>query len=204
VRFGGESSYTPVALAATLRAPLALGRFRGQLRPGRMALWLAGTLALLVAALHVEAFIPGGADLADPAQRLYAANLWDQVQISLMLVSCFLPWLLYALLWRGAASGAVVLAAVGFAGTSLGTWLTLLTIGAYLSLPGAVTGVVVQLDGHTVRLDGARGPYYLALSEDQLRASSSWFKTGVPVLLWVSPRNQVGAVEPARAPGDLR
>jgi hypothetical protein len=195
VRLGGHSSYTVVALAASRRNRLAV-RLRGQVRIGRIMVFSAATAVLMIGAMRVPAFSPAGADLANTAQRLYADNLWAQVQLSLLLIGCFIPWLIYAMLWRGAARGAFTLGGVTLAGTALATWLTVATLGTYAALPGSVSGVVSRLEGRTIQLAGTPRTYYLALSDKQLESASGWLKRGAPVLMWVSPRGQVGALEP--------
>lgn len=199
MRFGGESSYTLVASVATRAA--ALERFQGQVRFGRLAIFTAATLATVLVTLHIPPFLSAGADLANPAQRLYAGNLWSQVQVSLVLLGCFLPWLCYALLWRGAARGALAVTAVALTGTSLATLLTAITLGAYAALPDSMGGVVGRIQGRTIELAGQGKTYYLALSDDQITSATSWLKPGVPVRMWVSPRGQVAALEPATADG---
>jgi hypothetical protein len=198
VRFGGELSYTLVALVATARPSIAFDRLRGRVRTGRVVVFTALSAALVLGAIHVPAFLPAGADLTSPAQRLYAANLWAQVQVTLVLTCCFLPWLTYALLWRGAPRGAWILGGVALAGTLLATAATVVTLGTYAGLPAQVSGVVSRLDGRSVQLAGERKSYYLALSDSQMTSASSWMKRGAPILMWVSPRGQVGAVEPAQ------
>jgi hypothetical protein len=176
---------------------MAVARLRGQVRAGRLAVFLVATAAVVFGALHLPAVVPAGADLANAAQRLYAANLWAQVQVSLVLLCCFLPWLIYALLWRGAARGALTLGGVAFVGTALATGLTVVTLGTYAALPASVGGVVSRLEGRTIQLAGAGRSYYLVLSDQQMASYSSWLKRGAPVVMWVSPRSQVGAIEPA-------
>ncbi len=195
--FGGESSYTVVAIPATLQgAPVAAPR-RLAVRPGRIAACAAISVGLIALALHLKPFMPAGADLADPLQRLYAANLWGQVQVSLAVIGCFLPWFIYALVWRGAPLGTVVLAVLAAAGTVLGTWITIAMVDGYAALPRSVSGTVARVDGRLLQLTGPPGRYYLALSDAQLQASGGWLKRGTVVQLWVSPRGQVGAMGPA-------
>jgi len=142
-----------------------------------------------------------GADLTHPIQRLYAANLWSQVQVSLAVIACFLPWLVYALLWRGARIGTTGLAILAAAGTVLGTWITLLTVDGYAALPKPVIGTVVRIEGRQLQLAGPPGRYYLAVSDNQIGAAGAWLKPGTSVRLWVSPRGQVGAIEPVSSAG---
>jgi len=184
-------------MVATRRPGIALERLKGQVRPGRLAVFAATTVVMLFGALHLPAFLPAGADLADPAQRVYAENLWTQVQVSLGLVGCFLPWLTYAMLWKGANRGALILGAVALAGTALATLVAVVTVGTYAALPSSVAGVVSRFQGRTLQLEGAKQTYYLVLSDRQLTSSSTWLKRGAPVVIWVSPRSQVGAIEPA-------
>jgi len=182
---------------------MTVARLAGQVRGGRLAVFTAATAVLVLGALHVPAFLPAGADLADPAQQLYAENLWAQVQVSLVLVGCFLPWLIYALLWRGANRGVLILSGVAAVGTALATWVTVFTLGTYAALPSSVGGVVGRLEGRTIQLAGGSGRnYYLVLSDRELASSSTWLKRGAPVVMWVSPRNQVGAIKPAATSGD--
>jgi hypothetical protein len=190
-----------VALVATARPPIAFDRLRGQVRVGRVVLFTALTAALVLGSINVPPFLPAGADLTSTAQRLYAANLWAQVQVSLVLTCCFLPWLTYALLWRGAPRGAGILTGVALAGTLLATGVTVVTLGTYAALPAQVSGVVSRLDGRSVQLAGEGKSYHLALSDGQMASASSWLKRGAPILMWVSPRGQVGAIE-STATGD--
>ena len=185
-----------MALIATGRSPIAVDRPRRQVRVRLVLSFAALTAALVAAALHVPPYLSPGADLASPVQRLYAGNLWSQVQVSLALTCCFLPWLTYALLWRGAVRGAGLLTGVAGVGTGLATALTVFTLGTYAALPAQVSGVVSRLDGRTIQLAGKGRAYYLALSDGQMASASTWLKRGAPVLMWVSPRGQVGALEP--------
>ncbi|HSO92863.1 MAG TPA: hypothetical protein VLS53_00145 [Candidatus Dormibacteraeota bacterium] len=195
VSFGGESSYTLVASYATAR-PQILDRLRGQVRVGRVLIFTALTAVLVAGAIHVPPFLSAGADLASRAQRLYAGNLWAQVQVSLALTGCFVPWLVYALIWRGVARGAAILAGVSAAGSLLATVMMVVTLGTYAALPAQISGVVSRLEGRSVQLAGQRKTYYLALSDGQMASASAWLKRGAPVLMWVSPRGQIGAIEP--------
>ena len=166
------------------------------LRLGHVALTLAISLLALVAFLHVPPFMATGADLSDSAQGEYAQNIWQEVQTSLGLVALVLPWLVYALLWPGAAWGRRILLALSTAAVVFTTYLALLSAQSYTALPRQVTGLVGQIQGRTIKLQGD-GSYYLVLSDTQLRAEAGWLRPGVGVLLWVSPRGHVGAVERA-------
>lgn len=193
--FGGESSYTVVAVPATALTPTLTRRFTQQVRPIPIVATLAASGLLMVGALHLPPFMPAGADLADPLQRAYAANLWGQVQVSLLLISGFLPWLIYAVVLKGAARGALLLGIAGTAGTVLGTWITLVTVDTYAGLPRPVTGTIGRLEGRTLSLTGPSAAYYLAMSDSEMAAAAPSLKAGRSVLLWVSPRGQVGAVD---------
>jgi hypothetical protein len=87
-------------------------------------------------------------------------------------------------------------------GTALATGLTVVTLGTYAALPGSVGGVVSRLQGRTIQLAGGGRNYYLVLSDQQMASSSSWLKRGASVVMWVSPRSQVGAIEPAATSDD--
>ncbi|HEY0492247.1 MAG TPA: hypothetical protein VGD57_02100 [Candidatus Dormibacteraeota bacterium] len=189
-----------MALVATGRS-LIIGRIRGRVRAGRLLVFTALSAGLVLGALRLPPFLPAGADLANQAQRLYAENLWSQVQLSLVLVGCFLPWLTYALLWRGAARGAAIVAGLALSGTVLATWVTVITVGTYAALPASVVGVVTRVDGRSIQLAGASGAYYLALSDEEMASSSTWLKPGSAVMMWVSRRGQVGAIEAVATEG---
>ncbi|MEO6797526.1 MAG: hypothetical protein ABI401_09570 [Candidatus Dormibacter sp.] len=186
-----------MAVPATALTRTLTRRFSRQVRPIPIVATLAASGLLMVGAVHLPSFAPAGADLADPLERAYAANLWGQVQVSLLLIGGFLPWLIYALLFTGAARGAILLGIVAFAGTVLGTWTTLITVATYAGLPRPVTGVVSRVEGRTIRLASPPTAYYLALSDSELAAAGRSLKLGSSVLLWVSPRGQVGAIGPA-------
>ncbi len=173
-------------------------RINGRLLPdgirlGRVALTLVVSIALFLLALHVPAFMAGGADMTDSAQRDYAANIWQETQTSLALVAIVLPWLVYGLLWQGAPWGRRILLALSTAGVVVSTWSALLSAQSYAALPQQVVGVVDHVQGRAIALRGD-GTYYLVLSDRELDADRSWLRAGTSVRLWVSPRGHVGAV----------
>jgi hypothetical protein len=182
-----------VAALRTLR----ISRFRlpGDLRLGHVALTLVISLLALVVCLHVPPFMAPGADLSDSSQRDYARNIWQETQTSLALVAVTLPWLVYGLLWPGAAWGRRILLALSTTAVVLTTWLALLSAQSYTALPRQVTGVVDHLADRVISLRGA-GSYYLVLSDGELRADTSWLRPGASVLLWVSPRGHAGSATP--------
>ena len=169
-------------------------------RLGRVALTLVASVALLVAALHVPPFMVAGADLTDSGQRDYARNIWQETQTSLALVVLVLPWLVYGLLWPGAAWGRRILLALATAGVVLTTWLALISAQSYAALPRRVTGIVDHVQGRSIGLRSG-GSYYLVVSDSELQAAQSWLDPGADVLLWVSPRGHAGYVSP-NAVGD--
>ena len=169
-------------------------RIPGGLRVAHIGITLLVSLLGVVAFLHVPPFMAAGADLSDSAQGEYAQNIWQEVQTSLALVALVLPWLVYALLWPGAAWGRRILLVVSAAAVVFTTYLALASAQSYTALPRQVTGSVLQLQGRSIKLQGD-GSYYLVLSDAQLRADASWLRPGAHVLLWVSPRGHVGAVE---------
>lgn len=160
---------------------------------GRVALTLVPSITLLLLALPVPPLMRAGADLSDPGQRDYAANIWQEMQTSLALVSIVLPWLVYGLLWQGAPWGRRILFAIATAGVVLTTWFAGLSAQSYTALPRQVTGVVDRVEGRVISLRGD-GRYYLVLSDGELNAARSWLRSGTYVQLWVSPRGHVGAV----------
>jgi len=166
-----------------------------------VALTLAVSVALLLLLLHIPPFMAAGADLADSGQRDYATNIWQETQTSLALVAIVLPWLVYALLWQGAPWGRRVLLLVASAGVVLTTWLAMLSMQSYAALPEQVTGVVDHVEGRTIVQRGGRS-YYLVVSDGELNADRSWLRPGSSVMLWVSPRGQVGAVTTALEMGE--
>jgi Na+/H+ antiporter NhaD/arsenite permease-like protein len=162
----------------------------------RVAITLIVSLAALVLALHVPPFMAPGADLADSSQRDYAQNIWQETQTSLALVALVLPWLVYGLLWQGAAWGRRILIGVATAAVVLTTWFALLSAQSYTALPREVRGVVNRIDGRTITLRGD-GSYLLVLSDSELSAAQSWLRPGTEVMMWVSPRGHAGSVSPA-------
>jgi ABC-type tungstate transport system substrate-binding protein len=162
----------------------------------RVAITLIVSLAALVLALHVPPFMAPGADLADSSQRDYARNIWQETQTSLALVAVVLPWLVYGLLWQGAAWGRRILIGVATAAVVLTTWFALLSAQSYTALPREVRGVVNRVDGRAISLSGD-GSYLLVLSDSELNAAQSWLRPGTEVMMWVSPRGHAGSVSPA-------
>lgn len=150
----------------------------------------------MVLALHVPPFMASGADLTDSGQRDYARNIWQETQTSLALVAIVLPWLVYGLLWHGAAWGRRVLLGVATAGAITVTWLAVLSAQSYAALPRQVTGVVDRLQGRTIWLRGG-GSYHLVLSDFELNSAQPWLRPGTSVFMWVSPRGHAGSVSPA-------
>lgn len=163
------------------------------IRLGRVVLTLVVSIALFLLALHVPAFMAPGADMTDSAQRDYAANIWQETQTSLAMVAVVLPWLVYALLWRGAPWGRRILLTIATAGVIVTTWFALLSAQSYTALPRQVTGVVDRVQGRLIALRGG-GSYYLVVSDQELNADRSWLRPGANVALWVSPRGHAGAV----------
>jgi hypothetical protein len=161
----------------------------------RVALTLVVSVALLLLALHVPPFIRAGADLSDSGQRDYAANIWQEMQSSLALLAIVAPWLVYGLLWQGAPWGRRILLAAATAGVVVTTWFALVSAQSYTALPRQVTGVVDRVEGRVIALQGD-GRYYLVLSDAELNAAAGLLQPGNRVLLWVSPRGHVGAVNP--------
>ncbi len=169
------------------------GRLLSDVRFGRVVLTLVVSMTLLLLALRIPPFMTAGADLADSRQRDYATNIWQETQTSLALVAIVLPWLVYGLLWRGAAWGRRILLATATAGVLVTTWFTLSSAETYAALPRQVTGVVDRLQGRVLSLRGD-GTYYLVLSDGELNADRSWLRPGTSVMLWVSPRGHAGSV----------
>jgi hypothetical protein len=164
-----------------------------EVRFGRVALTLVVSIALFLLALHVPAFMTPGADMTDTVQRDYAANIWQESQTSLALVALVLPWLLYALLWQGAAWGRRILLAIATAGVVVTTWFAVLSAESYAALPKQVVGVVERVEGRVIALR-SDGTYYLVVSDAELSTAHSWLRPGASVELWVSPRGHAGAV----------
>jgi hypothetical protein len=181
--------------ARHLELPPAL-RLPRDIRAGHVVSTLALSAGLIVVALHLGPVMAAGADLADAGQRLYAANLWQEVQVSMAVIALFLPWLSYGLLWRGAPWGSRILIAVAAAGTLVGSGITVVSVESYAALPRAVTGVISRIDGRSVWLQSPPAGYYLVLSDSQLARSRALLRAGNAVTLWVSPRGQVADVEP--------
>jgi len=170
-----------VAVGRSLRV---VGRFLSDdIRIGRVAVTLAVSIGLLRLALHVPPFVTPGADLAAGGQRDYAGNIWQDTQTSLALVALVLPWLVYGLLWQGAAWGRRILLAVATAGVVLTTWLALLSAQSYAALLRQVTGIVDVLQGRTISLRGG-GRYYLVLPDAELRSAQSWMQPGTTINIW--------------------
>jgi hypothetical protein len=193
-----SASYTVVRLIAT---PTAVKRIRPDLnnvRPGRVALTVVLGAGLIAAATRLGPFLPAGADLTDPTQRIYATNIWQESQTSLALLAVFLPWLVYGLLFQGAAWGRRLLILIAVGGTLAGTWLTLLSLQSYAALPRSVTGMVGQIEGRRLSLAGGGG-VYLVTSDAELASAARWLKPGARVTMWVSPRGQAGYVGPAES-----
>jgi hypothetical protein len=188
-----------VTLIAT---PTAVKRIRPVLkdvRAGRVALTVVLGAGLIAAASRLGPFLPAGADLTDPTQRIYASNLWQESQTSLAVLAVFLPWLAYGLLFQGAAWGRRLLILIAVGGTLGGTWLTLLSLQGYAALPRSVTGMVSRIDGRRLLLAGGAG-VYLVTSEAELASAARWLKPGTRVTMWVSPRGQAGYIGPAESP----
>lgn len=162
-------------------------------RLGRVVLTLVVSIALVLLALHVPAFMAPGADLTDSAQRDYAANIWQETQTSLALVAIVLPWLVYGLLWQGAAWGRRLLLAIATAAMVVTTWFALLSAQSYAALPQRVVGVVERVQERVIAVAG-QGTYYLVLSDAELKAARAWLRPGASVELWISPRGHAGAV----------
>src|ERR1700682_2321406 len=182
-------------VTAALRRSLRIhGRsLPGDVRFGRGGLTLGVSIALSLLALHVPAFMTPGADMTDSAQRAYATNIWQESQTSLALVAIVLPWLLYALLWQGAAWGRRILLVVATAGVAVTTWFAVLCAQSYTALPKQVVGAVERAQGGGLALS-ADGTYYLVLSDAELNAAHTCLRPGARVELWVSPRGHAGAV----------
>ncbi|HEY8677902.1 MAG TPA: hypothetical protein VIN39_04635 [Candidatus Dormibacteraeota bacterium] len=184
-----------MAFPATRVRAISPGRPRLEVRWARLLITAATSLGLLVGALHLGPFMPAGADPGDLGQRAYAANLWQEVQTSLMVLAVFLPWLLYGLLFLGSPWGSRILIVAAAAGTVLATWITVISVDSYAALPRSVTGVVNRVQGRALQLSGP-GRYYLVLSDSEMAAARTRLKPGTSVTMWVSPRGQVGWVKP--------
>jgi len=180
-------------MTATLSTLKPRSLTRRDIRLGQVAVTLLLTVGLIAGATRLGAVVPAGADLADPTQRAYAVNIWQETQTSLALLAIFLPWLVYGLLFRGSRWGGGILLAVAAVGTVAGSWLTCLSMQSYAALPRLVSGVVAQVDGRQLSLTGGLG-LYLVISDSELAAARPWLKPGAPVTLWVSPRSHAGYV----------
>jgi len=182
-----------VTVAARRSLRLAGGRLPAEVRFGRVALTLAVSLGLILLLLHIPPFMAAGADLADGTQRDYASNIWQETQTSLALVAIVLPWLVYGLLWHGAAWGRRVLLVLATAGVLLTTWFVLVSLQSYAALPQQVTGVVDHVQSRTIFLRGGRS-YYLVVSDAELRSAANLLAPGARLTMWVSPRGHAGSV----------
>jgi hypothetical protein len=190
---GRAASYTVVTLTATLATLKPRIQVRREIRVAQVGITLLLTAGLVLGATRLGAVLPAGADLADPTQRSYAANIWQETQTSLALLAIFLPWLTYGALFKGSRWGAGILLVVAAIGTIGGTWLTSLSLDSYAALPRLVTGVVAKVDGRQLTLSGRRG-LYLVIPDAELTAAQPWLKPGTSVTLWVSPRGHAGYV----------
>lgn len=187
-------------VVVTVAARRAL-RVAGQVVPEdirflRVAITLIVSLVAFVLALHVPPFMAAGADLSDSAQRDYAQNIWQETQTSLALVVLVLPWLVYGLMWQGAAWGRRILIGIATAAVVLTTWFALLSAQSYTALPREIRGAVDRIDGRTVSLRGD-GSYLMVVSDSELKAAQSWLHPGTEIMMWVSPRGHAGSVSPA-------
>ena len=162
----------------------------------RVAMTLVLSVAAMLLVLHVPPFMAAGADLSDSAQRDYAQNIWQETQTSLGLVVLVLPWLVYGLMWQGAAWGRRILIAVATIGVVITTWFALISAQSYAALPQHVSGIVDRIQGRTISLRGG-GSYLLVVSDSELRADQSWLHPGDQVMMWVSPRGHAGSISPA-------
>jgi hypothetical protein len=190
---GRAASYTVVTLTATLATLKPRIQVRREIRVAQVGISLLLSAGLVLGATRLGALVPSGADLTDPTQRSYAANIWQETQTSLALLAIFLPWLLYAVLFKGSRWGAGILLAVAAIGSIGGTWLTSLSLESYAALPRQVAGVVAKVDGRQLSLAGGTD-VYLVVSGAELHAAEPWLKPGAPVTLWVSPRGHAGYV----------
>lgn len=165
----------------------------GQLRLWSVGLTLAGSVGLAVAAAHLPALIPSGANLRDPDQVIYASNIWQESQTSLVVLALFLPWLGYGLVRGGAGWGRAAVLAVAGLGILLGIWMTWHSLALYRAQPQLVSGPVARVEGRTITLDRRPPPtYYLVVSEAELQAARVWLRPGVWVAMWVAPNGQAG------------
>jgi hypothetical protein len=175
--------------------------FRSQPRPGgQLRLWsvgltLAGSVGLAVAAAHLPAVIPSGANLRDTDQVIYARNIWQESQTSLFVLALFIPWVGYGLLLRGAPWGRAAVLILAGVGVALGLWMTAHSLGLYAAKPEYVAGVVTRIGGRQITL-AARPPrtFYLVVSEAELLTAQTWVRPGAAVALWVAPNGQAGFI----------
>jgi hypothetical protein len=167
----------------------------GQLRLWSVAVTLAASVGLAVAAAHLPAVVSTGANLRDPDQVIYARNIWQESQTSLVVLALFIPWLGYGLLLRGAPWGRLAVLVLAGVGAALGLWMTGHSLGLYAVKPEYVVGVVTRVDGRQLTL-AARPPrtFYLVVSEAELRAAQAWVRPGNAVGLWVAPNGQAGFI----------
>ena len=173
----------------------ARSRPRFGIRVWAVGLTLLGSVVLAVLAAHVPAFIPSGADLRDPDEVVYAHNIWQESQTSLVVLGLFIPWLVYGLLLRGARWGRAAVQLLAALGILLGIWMTGHSLLLYAGHPQYVSGLVAKIDGRQITLDrGTSRSFYLVVSEAQLQAVQSWLHPGAPVGLWVAPNGQAGFI----------
>jgi hypothetical protein len=175
--------------------------FRSEPRPGgQLRLWsvgltLAGSVGLAVAAAHLPAVIPSGANLRDPEQVMYARNIWQESQTSLLVLALFIPWVGYGLLLRGAPWGRLAVLLLAGVGVGLGVWMTIHSVSLYTASPRYVMGVVTRIDGRQIMLAARPAQsFYLVVSEAELRAAQSWVRPGNVVGMWVAPNSQAGFI----------
>jgi hypothetical protein len=175
--------------------------FRAQPRPlKQVRLWtvgltLVGSVALAVGAAHLPAFLPSGGDFRNPDEVVYARNIWQQSQTSLVVLALFIPWLIYGLVMRGARWGRAAVLVLAGAGLLLGLWMAGHSLTLYRAQPMYVSGLVTRIEGRQITLD--RGPtrsFYLVVSDTELQAVEEWVRPGVPVALWVAPNGQAGFI----------
>jgi hypothetical protein len=175
--------------------------FRVQPRPqGRVRLWavgltLAAAVGLAVVAAHAPVLAPSGADLRDPDEVVYAHNIWQETQTSLVVLAAFVPWLIYGLLLRGARWGRAAVLLLAGLGLLLGSWMTVHSLVLYAARPQYVSGLVARIEGRQITLDrGAPPSFYLVVSDAELQAAQQWVHPGVPVGMWVAPNGQAGFI----------
>jgi hypothetical protein len=148
-----------------------------------------------VGAAHLPAFLPSGADFRNPDEVVYARNIWQQSQTSLVVLALFIPWLIYGLVMRGARWGRAAVLVLAGAGLLLGLWMAGHSLTLYRAQPMYVSGLVTRIEGRQITLD--RGPtrsFYLVVSDTELQAVEEWVRPGVPVALWVAPNGQAGFI----------